>query len=104
MDPDNLDVIELIDKSEIPAGAFIYPMKMVLKKNFVNDLSQIIEKFKARLTLRGDLVIRPFRRTYSPTASDRPLKLFTQIIFIYGFMQIWVWYFKLDFLVFQNGL
>ena len=69
-----LDTYDVVEKEEIPPGAFIFPTKFVLRQK-LTPLGEYI-KHKARLTVLGNLDRDvPSNELFSPTASDKSLKL-----------------------------
>jgi hypothetical protein len=78
-----LDTYEVVQKEDIPKDAFIFPTKMVLKQK-INPLGEYI-KHKARLTVLGNLDKDvASKELFSPTASDKALKLVCALAVILG--------------------
>jgi hypothetical protein len=78
-----LDTYEVVQKEDIPSDAFIFPTKFVLKQK-LTPLGEYI-KHKVRLTVSGNLDKEvPSTELFSPTASDKSLKLVCALAVVLG--------------------
>ena len=78
-----LDTYEVVQKEDIPSDAFIFPTKFVLKQK-LTPLGEYI-KHKARLTVLGNLDKEvPSTELFSPTASEKSLKLVCALAVVLG--------------------
>jgi hypothetical protein len=78
-----LDTYEVVTREEIPHGAFIFPTKFVMRQK-LTALGEYV-KHKARLTVLGNLDREvPSTELFSPTASDKSLKLVCALAIVLG--------------------
>jgi hypothetical protein len=78
-----LETYEVVEKKDIPYDAFIFPTKFVLKQK-LTPLGEYI-KHKARLIVLGNLDKNvPSNELFSPTASDKSLKMICALAVMLG--------------------
>ena len=78
-----LDTYEVVTREKIPHGAFIFPTKFVMRQK-LTALGEYV-KHKARLTVLGNLDREvPSTELFSPTASDKSLKLVCALAIVLG--------------------
>jgi hypothetical protein len=78
-----LGTYEVVTKEEIPPDAFVFPTKFVMRQK-LTALGEYV-KHKARLTVLGNLDKDvPSAELFSPTASDKSLKLVCALAVVLG--------------------